>query len=370
MKMKRVLILEPYYGGSHKLFLQGLQDAVQADYTLFSLPARKWKMRMQLSALWFVEQLKMMPEEERYFDTVLCSTFVDVAVLLALLKSVPGWNRKALITTYFHENQFAYPTQMADVSMYQFTSINFTTALASDRCAFNSSYNMETFLQAIRSYLKKQTDMKLDSCVDEIREKSAVLYPGMDYSFIDQAEKKEHDDGPPVFVWNHRWEHDKGPEEFFEALYLLQRKGLSFRLIVLGESFTNNPECFVKAQKQLSSEIIHFAYAPSKEQYAALLHQGNCVVSTARHEFFGIAVLEGIRAGCYPILPADLSYLELYDKKFLYEPGKLAQRLEKFLLNPVRLGMNEAKSLTQSFAWNECKEKFNKWLFENPWERN
>ena len=58
--MKRVLILEAYYGGSHKLFLQGLQKAVKADYTLFTLPARKWKMRMQLSAIWFAEQISIL----------------------------------------------------------------------------------------------------------------------------------------------------------------------------------------------------------------------------------------------------------------------------------------------------------------------
>lgn len=361
--MKRVLILEPYYGGSHRLFLQGLQETVQADYTLFTLPARKWKMRMQLSAIWFVAQIQLLPEEERSFDSVLCSTFVDVAVLRSLLVSVPGWNRKALINTYFHENQFAYPVQKTDISIRQFTSINFTTALASDRCAFNSVYNMESFLQAIHSSLKRATDMKLNSCVDEIRKKSVVLYPGMDYSFIDQAEKKGHDGGAPVIVWNHRWEHDKGPEEFFEALYLLQKKGVLFRLIVLGESFANSPECFAEAEKRLASETIHFAYAGSREEYAALLHQGDSIISTARHEFFGIAVLEGIRAGCYPLLPADLSYPELYDEKFLYEPGKLAQHLEKFLLNPARLNMEEVQRLTKAFAWSECKEHYYKWLF-------
>ena len=54
--MKRILILEPYYGGSHKYFLDGLQKHVRANYHLLALPARNWKMRMQLSALWFVEQ--------------------------------------------------------------------------------------------------------------------------------------------------------------------------------------------------------------------------------------------------------------------------------------------------------------------------
>ena len=360
-----MLILEPYYGGSHRLFLQGLQEAVPADYTLLTLPARKWKMRMQLSAIWFVDQIQLLPEGDRLFDTVLCSTFVDVAVLRSLLTSVSGWNHKALISTYFHENQFAYPVQQTDISMRQFTSINFTTALASDRCAFNSAYNMETFLRAVRISLKRATDMNLDRCVEEIRKKSIVLYPGMDYSFIDLIENKEDDGGAPVIVWNHRWEHDKGPEEFFEALYLLQKKEVLFRLVVLGESFANSPECFAKAQKQLTSETIHFGYAESREQYAALLHRGDCLVSTARHEFFGIAVLEGIRAGCYPLLPEDLSYPELYDGKFLYAPGKLAQHLEKFLLNPVRLSSDEAQGLTEAFSWDKCKKNYKKWLFAN-----
>ena len=35
------------------------------------------------------------------------------------------------------------------------------------------------------------------------------------------------------------------------------------------------------------------------------------MLSTARHEFFGIAVAEALRAGCLPWLPARLSYPEL-----------------------------------------------------------
>ena len=93
--MKRILLLEPYYGGSHRYFLEGLQRHVPARYELLTLPARKWKMRMQLSAPWFVEQLKKLVPAERSFDAVLCSSYVDVAVLRALLVRVPGWNHEA-----------------------------------------------------------------------------------------------------------------------------------------------------------------------------------------------------------------------------------------------------------------------------------
>ena len=184
--MKRVLLLEPYYGGSHKQFLAGIQQWVDAEFVLLSLPARKWKMRMQFSAIWFVEQIKAMPLVKQRFDVVLCSTFVDVAVLRALLCSLPHWNQKALVKTYFHENQFAYPSQQKDISMRQFTSINCSTALASDSCAFNSNYNLDSFVSGVQKVSKFASDMKIEKSVETIREKSVVLSPGMDYSFIDE----------------------------------------------------------------------------------------------------------------------------------------------------------------------------------------
>lgn len=363
--MKRVLILEPYYGGSHKLFLDGLQRSVEAEYLLLTLPARKWKMRMQLAALWFVQELKKMDQEERGFDTVLCSTFVDVAVLRSLLVSVAGWNPAARIITYFHENQFAYPGQTVDPTLRQFTAINFTTAMASDYCAFNSNYNLETFLSAIESSLKRATDMKLTGCVQEIRKKSVVLYPGMEYGLIDQYQRNPRGESEAlVIVWNHRWEHDKGPELFFDGLSHIQKKGFDFRLIVMGESFGNKPQCFEEARKRFSKELLHFGYAESREQYAQLLHQGDVIISTAKHEFFGISVLEGIRAGCYPLLPDDLSYPELYEEKFLYKPGKLARSLIEFIRDPVELTRETAFTLTEKFSWNQCKEQYREFLFE------
>jgi len=363
---RRILIIEPYYGGSHKLFLKGLQKTVTADYTLLTLPARKWKMRMQLSAIWFVQKIKEIPLAQRCFDTVLCSTFVDVAVLRSLLIAVPGWNPEARVVTYYHENQFAYPGQTADPTIRQFTAINFTTALASDCCAFNSKYNMESFLGAIEFSLKRVTDMTLLSCVAEIRKKSEVLYPGMDYLSIDNAvsaRSKKVNNAPLVIAWNHRWEHDKGPELFFEALMFLQKKGIDFSLIVLGQSFAKQPDCFKDAAIRFKDEIIHFGYAESRDTYSQLLHQADVIVSTARHEFFGISMLEGIRAGCYPLLPADLSYPELYEKQYQYTPGKLGKSLLEFMRSPMQLTEQAVDILTSRFSWIKLEKQYENFLF-------
>lgn len=360
--MKRVLLLEPYYGGSHKQFLAGIQQWVDAEFVLLSLPARKWKMRMQFSAIWFVEQIKAMPIAKQRFDVVLCSTFVDVAVLRALLCSLPHWNQKALVKTYFHENQFAYPSQQKDISMRQFTSINCSTAFASDSCAFNSHYNLDSFVNGVHKVTKFASDMKIADSVQAIREKSVVLSPGMDYSFIDEIPAPAKTDGPPVIVWNHRWEHDKGPEDFFAALYSIQKKKIAFRLIVLGESYPNMPACFAEAEERLKNEIVHFAYAESRIHYAELLRMGDIVVSTAKHEFFGISVLEAIRAGCYPLLPDSLSYPELYPEKFQYSSGTLAQRLGGLLQYPVSFDEETAHELTEHFSWQQLQKKYSEWL--------
>ena len=361
MTLPRILVVEPYFGGSHRLFLRGLRDHVEAQYTFLTLPARRWKMRMQLSAPWFAEQVCQLAREERGFDAVLCSSFVDVAVLRALLSRVAGWNGAARFCTYFHENQFVYPNRMGGAGTHQFTSINFMSAVASDRLAFNSEYNLRTFLDSSHRYLKKSADMCILGSHQEVAKKSIVLYPGLEYSHIDglRRGKKATE---PVIVWNHRWEHDKNPEEFFAALRSLQMRGLAFKLILLGQSFDTAPECFARAEHYFGERIIHCGYVESRREYAALLSMGDIVVSTSTHEFFGISVLEAVRAGCRPLLPARLSYPELFPARFLYEEGELEARLAHLLETGEQLAASEAMRLTARYDWRLQRERYQHWL--------
>lgn len=359
--MKRILILEPYYGGSHKHFLEGLQENVIADYKLFTLPARKWKMRMQLSAPWFVGQIKTLPVDERHFDTVLCSTFVDVAVLRSLFSGVDGWNRDAKVLTYFHENQFVYPQRFDQPIQHQFSSINFHSALVSDGIAFNSVYNRDSFLAGCGKQLKAASDMKFPGLVEELSHKSIILYPGIEFSGIDKIEWKTSTN-IPVIVWNHRWEHDKNPEHFFLALDLLEQRGIDFRLIVLGQSFNNSPECFAKSEEKFKDKILHYGFVASYQEYIKLLSQGDIVVSTSLHEFYGISIIEAVRAGCYPLLPNRLSYPELFEEKFLYGEDSLSERLKILIEKQCRLSHETARAMTNKFSWESMQNFYSEWL--------
>ncbi len=359
----RILILEPYYGGSHKQFLCGLQKRIDADFVMMTLPDRKWKMRMQLSAYWFVEMIKQLSVVEQQFDVVLCSTFVDVAVLKAELSKLPDWNQNTRLLTYFHENQFAYPNQVTDISNHQFTAINFTTAIASDALAFNSHYNLQSFIDGCKRYLKKAADMNFSSFPDKILQKSVVLYPGINFDcFTNYSWQKEATD-PPVIVWNHRWEHDKDPETFFEALYELKRQSVSFRLILLGKAYRNKPLCFGQALETLKNQILHAGYVESYDHYLQLLHQGDFVVSTSLQEFYGISVIEAVRAGNRPLLPARLSYPELFDEQFLYDDGELTKALMDYIHTKKRLTVEKGESMTERFSWNTLLPDYEKWLF-------
>lgn len=352
----RVLVLEPYYGGSHKSFLEGLRRHLPFSFDFLTFPARKWKWRMRLSAPCFAQKLH---KSGRRYDRILCSTFLDVASFRGLS---PAWVNEVPLLTYFHENQFVYPMQVEDERDFHFSLTNFTTALASDSLAFNSSYNLESFMQGAEELLKRSYDLKLDSPVKAILKKSRVLSPGIDFSVID-AVKEPPANGRPVILWNHRWEHDKNPDLFFNVLFQLDRQGVDFTIVVLGESFKSRPLIFDEAKKRLSNKILHFGYVSSRRDYARLLKQATLVVSTAVHEFFGIAVIEAVRAGCRPLLPKRLSYPELFPDTYLYDDGSLQKRLKNELCKK-RLTRNTSENLTGPFSWECLAPAYKSWIIE------
>ena len=352
----KILALEPFYGGSHRAFLDGLNHQLAGRLELLTMPPRHWKARMRLAAPQLAAELANRKAAD--YRAILCSTYVDVAAFRGL---APAGLRGLPIYTYFHENQLAYPVTFEAERDLHFAVTNLTTALASDQLAFNSSYNLESFLAGCRVMLGRSDDMRLIGFAEAIMAKSTILPPGQDFSVLDATPLPSTREGAPVIVWNHRWEHDKNPEEFFAVLFELAERGVPFQLVVLGESFRTTPPIFTEARVRLAERILHFGYADSPVEYAGWLNRGDVVVSTARHEFFGISVIEAVRAGCRPLLPRRLSYPELFPEEYLYNPGKLTNAL-LVALQAGRLSANQARTLTDRFNWSTLMPRYREWL--------
>lgn len=230
---------------------------------------------------------------------------LDLAALRGLLPEV------ATIPTvvYFHENQLTYPQRSSTDQSgrdlhYAFT--NLTTAACADRVWFNSEWHREQFLTAAAEWCRRMPDYPPVHLVDEISAKSELHPPGIDPMTAQAAQS-----GPLRIAWVSRWEYDKNPETFFAALRALRDRDIDFRLCVLGERYSEAPACFAQARAQFAEAIDHFGFVPEREEYRSLLATSDVVVSTAIHEFFGLAVVEAVSAGCLPVVPKALAYPEV-----------------------------------------------------------
>lgn len=325
----RILALEPYYGGSHQAFLDGWSEASRHDWTILSLPAHKWKWRMRHAAVTFADQLDARPPLHAGWDLLFCSDMLNLAEFPGLAP-----REVALLPAilYFHENQLTYPVQVESERDYHFAMTNMTSALAADEVWFNSTFHRDSFLGALGTFLKRLPDHQPLDAIERIEGKSSVHPPGVQ----SMPQRGPRRPGPLRIIWAARWEHDKNPEDFFEALGILASRRIDFRVSVVGEQFDEQPEVFARAREVWADRIERWGYQESRSDYLAALLDADVFVSTANHEFFGLSAVEATLAGAYPLLPTRLAYPEIFgcpddgeQEPFLYDgtPEALADRL-------------------------------------------
>ena len=114
--------------------------------------------------------------------------------------------------------------------------------------------------------------------------------------------------------------------------------------------------------------MVQFGHA-GEARYGALLRQADVVVSTAIHEFFGVAVVEAIYCGCCPVLPRRLAYPELipqpYHQACLYQDFEgLLARLRWTLTHPdeARALAAQLRPAVVPFGWAHMAPRYDKAL--------
>jgi len=302
----KFLFIEPFFGGSHRDFAESLIEHSCHKIDLYTLPARFWKWRMRGAALYFAEKITSPADYDGLITTNLMS--------LSDLKMLWGAACPPALV-YFHENQITYPLAAGEHRDFQFGFTDITTALAAKKILFNSSTHMNHFFEALPGFIKTMPEYKPMWVVETIREKAEVLYPGCRF-YKKRNRAISQSSLPPLIIWNHRWEFDKNPTDFFDALAEVERLGFNFRIALLGENFQKVPKDFIAAKAHFGNKIIQYGYVESKKEYFKLLSQGQIIISTSKNENFGISVIEAIRYGCIPLLPDRLAYPEVLPKQF------------------------------------------------------
>ena len=325
----KVLLLSGYDAASHQYWRETLDRGLgNYHWTQLALPARHFAWRTRGSSLDFA--FNYSKELSQSFDLIVATSMVDLASLRGFIPALA----KVPTILYFHENQFVYPVshQQPNIINAQLTSIY--SALCANFIVFNSQYNLKSFFKGISQLFKKLPDKISPELVKTIESRSRVLpvpieNDGQNTSELSCSISKNVSQRPIKIVWNHRWEYDKQPEVFFNAMQKLKEQGHLFRLHVLGQSFSRIPECFEKAKLKFNHEIDSWGFQP-EQQYREILRSSDIVVSSALHDFQGLSMQQAISYGCVPLAPNRVAYPEYIPPQNLYS---VADNLELEALN-------------------------------------
>ena len=330
----RILAIEPYATRSHLQFLEGLRAHSRHEIALDTLAPRKWKWRMRTSGLHFAPRVAA----NGPWDLLLCSDFLDLAALRALL---PAGQRDVPAVLYFHENQLTYPLPDYEERDYQFTLIHLHGMLAANHVLFNSSYHRRTFLEALPEALRVFPDFDGPALVHPLAERSSVLHLGTDAP--PGAPSGPH--AEPRIAWNHRWEHDKDPDAFAEVLDLLAATGRRFRVRLFSR------EDLPAYQAPTSVETIEVHYIPT---YQTLNADDDLPSWVAEREWIDYAALHGV----VRLLARDQTDTAIWERERDRLTLSIGQGLES-----RDLGESERIVSTQRFSPSERRHSF--WYRQN-----
>ena len=365
----RILLLSAYDADSHKYWRQGLQKYLpNHHWTVLTLPPRHFSWRIRGNSLsWAFQEQESLQQD---YDLLVASSMVDLSALRGFVPKL------CFIPTlvYFHENQFAFPQNASQHVSVEPQIVNLYSALCADRLCFNSAFNRDTFLQGASNLLKRLPDEVPEGLIERLQAKAQVLpvplFPNSDglvpHGELEPQWRDSHwqlsDSVEPTLriVWNARHEYDKGPKQLLALVQALEARGVAFKIAVLGQQFRRSPEEFSTLKNEFSHRLAWFGYLNSATEYRQCLASAHCVLSTALHEFQGLAVLEAIAEGCIPVLPNRLAYPEYVGSQYLYESRDNEQEEANLAVELLLQVRNLPLPRVSNYSWRALKISYEK----------
>lgn len=361
-----ISLIEPFFTGSHAAWATSYAKHSKHQVDILSLSGNYWKWRMHGGAVTLAQKYLASDTSP---DLLIVTDMLDLTTFLALTRHKTAHLPVAI---YFHEDQICYPWSLTDRDILQkrdqhYGFINYSSALAADLVVFNSEYHYNAFFKELPRFLNQFPSPHVGDTVDTIKNKSCVLHLGVEMQKFDRHEFQNVREStpvrPPLILWNHRWEYDKNPEDFFQALFTLDEQGMDFRVAILGEHFRNQYPIFETASKKLGDKIVQYGYAKDFADYAQWLHCADIIPITSRQEFFGASLVEAVYCGCYPLLPKRLTYPELfsyetYPDLFYQNFEELVKKLAGALQNIDRIRQQSFRHCIEQYSWEHMAPKY------------
>ncbi|XP_015240202.1 PREDICTED: glycosyltransferase-like domain-containing protein 1 [Cyprinodon variegatus] len=315
-----VLLVEAFYGGSHKQLIDLLKENIEGC-SVFTLPAKKWHWRARTAALYFSQTIPACSTYRVLFS----SSVLNLCELVALRPDLARLKK----ILYFHENQLVYPVRKDQERDFQYGYNQVLSCLVSDVVAFNSRFNMESFLSSIRSFMKKIPDHRPKDLDRLIRPKCVVLSYPVQFPDI----------------------RSLLPEQKLRRLCRSAEMPQSDHRIVTSPTDQQQTSWFGEVPDQSPSDP---RSAPTAGQDPECLDQVKPLHIVWPHRW-----LEAVHCGCFPLCPKALVYPEIFPDQYLYStPEQLCKRLQELCKRPDLARRHVVMVDTSLYSWSSLKTQF------------
>ncbi|HUG32360.1 MAG TPA: DUF3524 domain-containing protein [Acidimicrobiia bacterium] len=164
----RVLLVEPYYAGSHRAWADGFLQHSAHEARLTAHPGRWWKWRMRGAAVTLAAGLESLGGWRP--DVVMVSDMIDLAHFRTLSRPSIG---DAPMALYFHESQLTYPNPPGTASDDSYALTNWISALSADQVFFNSGYHRNVFFHSVPDLLRRFPDHRHLHLIADVQTRSS-----------------------------------------------------------------------------------------------------------------------------------------------------------------------------------------------------
>ncbi|XP_072817024.1 tRNA-queuosine alpha-mannosyltransferase isoform X6 [Vicugna pacos] len=362
-----ILIVEAFYGGSHKQLVDLLQEELE-DCVLHTLPAKKWHWRARTSALYFSQNV---PPSARY--RILFASSVLNLTELAALRPDLGKLKKIL---YFHENQLVYPVKKCQERDFQYGYNQILSCLVADVVVFNSVFNMESFLTSIGKFMKLIPDHRPKDLESIIRPKCQVIYFPIRFPDVSRF-MPEHKTAHLQKILSLKGNDGAAPSRALP----FQQEQRDWENALKNFDSESGP-CGATQQENLCSSVSQEPYLKTFDapDHSSAHHGENKqnprdILGGAEYQQRPLHIvwphrwLEAVYCGCYPLCPKDLVYPEIFPAEYLYStPEQLSKKLQNFCKRPDIIRKHLYKGEMAPFSWAALHGKFRSLLTTEPRE--